>query len=358
MTMTKVFSLTSTRITKGEILAFLAFYLVSTFGYFALAWFVYGGFVPNQPPYFNWIHFWATGGAEFTICLLISLPVWYIVVVRMQGRPIWQLLIAHLPLSILFLVITQFLLVEVKDFYGWAFIWGGRNVVWIYYVRFLFYVVQFGLIHAYVFHKRYSAELADKAALREAVLQSEITALKAQINPHFLHNLFNSINASIPPENERTRELIIQLSDLFRYQNQASQRELVSVEEEISFLRNYLDLLKVRFKERLRITIKVAPEILAYQIPPMLLQPLVENAVAHGIGPKTGPQSLEINAGLKGGRPWFEVTDSGSGIVDKEAAFDRGLGLSNVRLRLRKSLNSDLILADNTPCGLRVSFTL
>ena len=236
--------------------------------------------------------------------------------------------------------------------------WGGYSTVWTFYFLMLFYLVQFGLMHAYSYFKRFKKEEMEKTLLRESALQSQIIALKSQLNPHFLHNLFNSINATIPPENERTRELIVQLSDLFRYQNYASQNEFVTLKEELEFIESYLQLMKIRLKERLIYSIEVSSDILEHEITPMLLQPLVENAIVHVLSPKLDPSHLVLSIHQIGGKLSVLIEDTGVGFTDKKNDLTKGLGLSNTQLRLSKIYGSNLKIEDNSPSGTRITFTI
>ncbi len=353
-----MFKRTGPLASRREVFLFLGFYLLTTLVVYTLKWWVYHGDNVGPPYYFDASQFWAAAGAQFTINLILTVPIWYLTVVRLQDQPLQNVIGVHLLLLPAFVLISHLTLVVVKDWFGWAFIWSGRNLVWLHYMQALFYIVQFGLVHTYVFQRRYAAELAAKAALREAVLQSQITALKAQVDPHFLHNLFNSVNASIPPENERTRELIIQLSDLFRYQNLAAQQPTMTVAEEMGFISNYLNLIKVRFKDNIGIHLHLDPEAAQRHIPPMLLQPLVENAIRHGLTPQIGYGEIHVRAEAIGEKTRFTVADSGVGIPDKSDLFSRGLGLSNVRLRLQKISHTDLKITDRQPSGVQVSFEL
>jgi len=194
--------------------------------------------------------------------------------------------------------------------------------------------------------------------LRQAALKSELAAIKAQLNPHFLYNVFNAINASVPAENEKTRDMIAQLSDLFRYQLQASQQELVPLREELDFVKKYLDLEKARFEDRLKIQIKVPQELMEEKIPPMLLQPLVENSVKHGLSSLIEGGTISISIFKEDGKLKFEISDTGIGIENKTEAFDKGIGLTNTKLRLQKMYQAQLELLDNTPQGLKIRFAL
>ncbi|MFK7750833.1 MAG: sensor histidine kinase [Kordia sp.] len=265
---------------------------------------------------------------------------------------------SHLAFLPIYIAACYFSLLGVTKIFGWAMYWGGYKVIWTLYTFMLFYLVQFGFIHAYGYFKRFKKEEKEKAILREITLKSEITALKSQLNPHFLHNLFNSINATIPKENERTRELIIQLSDLFRYQNYASQNETVTIKEEIDFIQSYLELMQIRLKERLHFSFKVDEEVYQYKIVPMLLQPLVENAVNHGIASKITPSTLIIKIEKQNDRLHVSIEDTGIGIATKENVFTTGLGLSNTKMRLEKIYNTELKIEDNLPTGTKISFTI
>ena len=152
--------------------------------------------------------------------------------------------------------------------------------------------------------------------------------------------------------------MIAQLSDLFRYQLQASQSELVPLREELEFVEKYLDLEKARFNERLQIDINVPDELLDERVPPMLLQPLVENSVKHGLASLIDGGSIYISIKKSEGKLKFEISDTGIGIKDKSAVFKKGMGLTNTRLRLQKMYDSQLELMDNEPRGLKIRFSL
>ncbi len=348
------------KLSRKEVLLFLAFYYVSTMVHYTATYISYRGKfgAKGHPAYFDVEEFFAAAGTLFCCSLLITIPIWYIVVLKLSKYGLRTMLLSHLFFLPVYIFGSYYLQVEVLGIFGWVTYFGGYLTVWDYYMKILFYVVQFGLIHAYIYHKMYKQELLEKASLREAVLQSEITALKAQLNPHFLHNLFNSINASIPPENERTRELIIQLSNLFRYQNKASQSTFVSIGEELQFIKDYLDLMKVRIKDRLQVSYQIEKACLDKLIPPMILQPIVENAITHGIAPKIGKSELKLSIAMQGEKIHFEIADTGLGVQSFEELAQAGLGLSNTKLRLQKMYGTEIQFAHNQPSGLIVSFRL
>ncbi|MEO1074689.1 MAG: histidine kinase [Bacteroidota bacterium] len=179
-----------------------------------------------------------------------------------------------------------------------------------------------------------------------ARLQAELSALRAQINPHFLFNTLNSIAALIrvaPSEAEGVTE---RLADLFRYTLRASQHPTVTLHDELEATQLYIDIEQVRFQDRLLVHVKVDPTVARAQVPSLLVQPLVENAVKHGVARTDGPCVVRVRAHIAedagAGRtpaPMVElqVFDTGPGFDsrDPDVVLKRGSGLANVRDRLR-----------------------
>jgi two-component system, LytTR family, sensor kinase len=173
-------------------------------------------------------------------------------------------------------------------------------------------------------------ELED-ARLRQAKTDAELSALQARINPHFLFNTLNSIAALISEDPAKAEEATWQLSSLFRYTLQANTRSAVTVEEELTIVRRYLEIEKIRLAERLEFNIVVDPDLASREIPALLLQPLVENAIKHGIAPQVKGGVVEIVGRRIGNEAVFTITDNGSGTASESGA---GVGMDNVRRRL------------------------
>ncbi|MEM8523401.1 MAG: histidine kinase [Bacteroidota bacterium] len=306
---------------------------------------------------FDLERFMSASGLYYFILFLMTIPVWYFFFRVLQNKSLAYKLPFHilgLPLFILIFVFTYYRAAEFLD-------WGhlqGTGSVWDVYIPTLLYCIQFGIFHAYEYYQNNQRNLEKQAALREAALNSELSALKAQLNPHFLYNVFNTISASVPPEQEQTREMIAKLSDLFRYQLKASKSELVPLEEELEFVEKYLDLEKARFEDRLQIIIDVPKDIRQELVPPMILQPLVENSVKHGIASLIEGGEIAIRVKRSGSDIQFEVSDTGVGVKDKSQLFNIGVGLTNTKLRLEKQYGSELKISDNLPRGLKIEFAL
>ena len=157
---------------------------------------------------------------------------------------------------------------------------------------------------------------------------------------------------------EDTREMIADLSDLFRYQLKASQKDLIPLRDEINFIKQYLKLEKRRFEERLIVEYNISEDLLDELIPPMILQPLVENSIKHGISPLIEGGKISIKVRNRSNKIYFEIIDTGIGIKDNSEIFEKGVGLANTRLRLKKIYDSDIQVESNESKGLKVSFSI
>ena len=158
----------------------------------------------------------------------------------------------------------------------------GTDAFQLYYqyftAAFVFYVVDYT--------ERLRIEEKEKTALALKNQEMQLSLLKSQINPHFLFNTLNSISMLIGKNKVKAREMIIRLSEVFRYALESYEDRQVSLSDELRFTENYLNIQKVRFEDRLNFTRNVDQDCLKMQVPPMILQPIVENSVKHGIGPK------------------------------------------------------------------------
>lgn len=172
--------------------------------------------------------------------------------------------------------------------------------------------------------------------LRELAARSELKALKAQINPHFLFNALNSISALVSSDPEAARRTLERLAGVFRGTLLASEKATVPLRKEMELVDAYLDVERARFGRRLRVEQVIDPETLDVAIPPLVLQPLVENAVRHGISPSVEGGTLSISAHMAEGALHLVVGDDGrgTGLIDLEEMLSEGFGLRNVRDRL------------------------
>ncbi|MEM7584539.1 MAG: histidine kinase [Acidobacteriota bacterium] len=184
---------------------------------------------------------------------------------------------------------------------------------------------------------------ARASELRESQLETELAraqleTLRLQIQPHFLFNTLNSVASLVRRKrNDRALEMLLGLSELLRSTLDRSQQLRIPLAEELDFISRYVELQRARFADRLTVHYDVAEECLEQPVPNFLLQPLVENAIRHGISQRAAPGSLQIHARLEGGRLYIEVADDGIGLpAGFDAAEQQGVGLSNTRSRLQQ----------------------
>ena len=170
-----------------------------------------------------------------------------------------------------------------------------------------------------------------EALLLQQVTEAELRALRAQINPHFLFNSLNSLANLIATDPARAETMTLRLAKVFRHVLAHSSRPFTSIRDEIEFLRTYLYIEEARFGDRLQVAIDVAPEAALEPIPSLILQPIVENALKHGLGPKPGPGHLWISASTRGAEVCLKVEDDGLGPAKGASS---GVGLANVAQRL------------------------
>jgi two-component system, LytTR family, sensor kinase len=294
---------------------------------------------------------------DYCLKFLITVPIWYLIFKKCSHKSLSFRLFIHLFTLPIFVLLWQRIFYFILESFGYGHL-SGYGQAWDIYIPGLFYFIQFGVLHAYEYYKDNQEQQKIQSELREASLRNELSALKSQLNPHFLYNVFNTINASVPKELENTRKMIATLADMFRYQLQASQSEFVMISEEINFVKQYLDLEKARFENRLKITIHIEDHILEEKITPMIIQPLVENAVKHGLSSLIEGGEIVIKINKINDNLHFTIADTGIGIEDKAAVFGKGIGLTNTKLILEKVHNSTLKLSDNLPKGLKIEFKI
>ncbi len=172
--------------------------------------------------------------------------------------------------------------------------------------------------------------------LTELAATAQLAALRAQINPHFLFNSLNSIAQLIRTDPEKAEACVERLAGIFRYILRRAEKEFVPLADELQMAEAYLEIERARFGDRLRVETEVDPESLRQLIPNLILQPLVENAIKHGLSPKLGGGTVRIGAAVSDGRLDLTVGDDGLGMPDPALArvYERGVGLRNLRDRL------------------------
>jgi len=248
----------------------------------------------------------------------------------------WGSLAVHLPASLAFSLVYMVLRAGVWRWqsdksYGEAF---QALLVKTWHFNLLFYWVVVAVSQAFDYYRKYRERELRAVELEKRLAQAKLQALQMQLNPHFLFNSLHSISALIHQNADAADRMIVRLSDLLRAALESSDTQEVSLQEELGILQRYLEIEKIRFGDRLTVKTEVGPDALDAQVPNLILQPLVENAIRHGIEPRAKPGCIELRAHREAGVLTLEVCDNGAGLPD-QAPSAEGVGLSNTRARLQ-----------------------
>lgn len=215
-----------------------------------------------------------------------------------------------------------------------------------------------GLSHALVYYREFRERELHTALLQTQLIQAQLQSLKAQLHPHFLFNALNGISELIYEEPESADRMITNLSELLRMSLEVGSADEVPLRQELDFLDRYLEIQKARFGDRLTTVLDIEPGVRDALVPNMILQPLVENAIRHGIGQRSAPGRIAIHAGLQDQKLCLRVCDNGDGLpVGGASAVKEGVGLGNTRERLRQLYGAaqSLVIASAQGGGLMVT---
>jgi two-component sensor histidine kinase len=265
--------------------------------------------------------------------ILMTLPLWWLIIRRFDGRP-WPL-----RLAVHALALPAFLC-------GWHALYHGAVVLtglmpvyepsmpWDYYYGSIIYTAQFAIMH--VIRQQRVARRREEltAELRHLANRAELKSLRAQVMPHFLFNTLHAISASVPAEQEELRRRITLLGGLLRYTLNTSERDRVTLGEELQFAKDYMELEKTRLGDRLTVTFDVDEEALQAIVPPVVLQPLVENALKHGVDNHRHGGEVTLSIQRHNGCAVVRVRDHAEG-SHNPTPRGSGVGLRNIEARLQ-----------------------
>src|SRR5437764_2287051 len=197
-------------------------------------------------------------------------------------------------------------------------------------------------VHALLYYQNFRASELAQSSLKTELAQEQLRALKMQLHPHFLFNTLHSISSLVLEDPPKANSMIARLGDFLRLTLENSDQQLVSLKEETEFVRCYLDIEQVRFGARLTVTFELEPQTLSAQVPHLILQPVVENAIQHAIAPRATRVHINVEANRINSSLRLHVKDNGPGIISNSDLFGaEGVGLSNVRARLHQIYGSE-----------------
>jgi two-component system LytT family sensor kinase len=276
-----------------------------------------------------------TASVKYGTLAVLAVPVWRTCErlrrIRHTGG---RLLGAHLTMGLLVLAVWQ------SVYYGYLYlVMGslrplalGRTAGWQALNAVFTYTLLVALILGQQMSERLRAQEARETQLELLARDARITALKAQIRPHFLFNVLNSIYALIPSQPAKAQSMVERLADLMRFTLEGAEEPLVPLSAELGSVESYLHIEQVRLGDRLRVSFEVAGAPLDALVPPLVFQPLVENAIKHGIAPFSAPGWIEVRVDRCADGIELIVRDSGPGMSTSRDGDGRGLNLTERRL--------------------------
>ena len=217
-----------------------------------------------------------------------------------------------------------------------------------------------GASYALTYYRESRGRAIRAAHLETRLAQARLKTLEAELHPHFLFNTLHAISTLVHTQPDSADRMISRLSDLLRITFSRSDAACVSLHEEIEFLQKYLEIEQTRFQDRLTVDYAIDPDTLDAEVPRLILQPLVENAIKHGVSPQIGPGIVSVGARRDHERLYLTVKDNGVGLTGRtRARLDGGVGLSNTRDRLECLYGTDHALSflESAP-GLTVEMRL
>ncbi len=272
--------------------------------------------------------------ADWLTCGMFT-PAFYWMVQRfpIRGERWWSYLPVHVGASLVFVVLKVTAYAPLQQLLD-----PGSGATWStvlfggYYADMLAYWAAVGVIHAIEY---YRAQARLDGALRAAELEN----LRAQLQPHFLFNTLQAISTLIHRDPTAADRMLTDLSELLRLSLRHTAAQEVPLREELAFLGRYLDIMLVRFGDRLAITVEAGPEVQSAMVPSLVLQPLVENAIRHGMAEREDRGQVVVRAAREGNAVRLEVSDDGPGLR-RPPGDGNGIGLANTRERLARLYGS------------------
>lgn len=307
----------------------------------------------------------------FKIKWLLYIPITFFVFwlgekLPLQSPYVWRNLLINLfiSLAISFLAVVVYSIIVT---FCWNLFIGQvqfqvifkRNLAVSLFNEFVNYWIILAAHKAYTIFRQFQQAKVDKANLEKQLSDAKLSFLKMQLQPHFLFNTHHNIIGLMQKgDTEKATRMLMKLSDLLRLSLKENNDDLVPLKNEVQLLQLYLDILKIRFEERLDYQILVDTDLQKAFVPPMLLQPLVENAIKYGIEPFAKQGKIEISAQNGQDKLKLQVKDNG---IETFEHFNFGIGLINTQERLKNLFGEDasLEILSNTPeNGITVTLTL
>lgn len=214
------------------------------------------------------------------------------------------------------------------------------------------YWIIYAVLMAIDYQQKFQSKQLEIAQIEGKLSNARLNALRFQLQPHFLFNTLNTISSLMEIDVKKGQKIVSELGNLLRFVLEKEKKHIISLKEELDFVKSYLDIEEVRFHDRLNIDYQIDKSILDTQIPSLLLQPLVENAIKHGFSNRPEGGSIELHARPYGDGILLRVKDDGNGLlVENNEQTSRGIGLNNVKERLELLYKDQYRFEINTSPG-------
>ncbi len=321
--------------------------------------------LPTQVPNPTWGELFWQCLIEWYIWGLLSFGIfWLARRFPFDGNRIWLVITVHLVASVFFsffesalgVVVSEYIRQEIpKPTISFA-------VLKLYFIaklhqNIIFYWAILFVGQAIIYYRKYRERELRTSRLEARLAEAQLQVLKMQLHPHFLFNTLNAISSLMHQNVELADRMLARLGDLLRTTLESANQQEVSLKQELDFIRPYLEIEQARIGARLSVHMDIEPAALDARVPNLILQPLVENAVRHGIAPRPGPGKIEISARREADRLRLQVHDDGAGLATT-AKFKEGVGLSNTRARLQQLYGSNHSFELANGDGLTVRVTV
>jgi two-component system LytT family sensor kinase len=288
----------------------------------------------------SWLSsFWLSLPDWIILALLLPVIQWLAMRRRLDARMWLPNLLIHVLAGIGFSCAHLLLLVALRSLTGDARPFGPLYIFFIREYFLEFFLIYWGAVaacYAFLYFRENKARQIAAAQLQTLLVEARLDALQAQLNPHFLFNTLSSISA-LALNGDRTTivEVLGRLGQLLRRSLDDQRVHEVPLSKELEFAKDYCEIQRLRFADRLVVRMQIDPDTLDALVPSMIFEPLLENAMNHGIASRCGPGVVEVIARREDGSLRLEVRDSGPGFSAKPISVGRGIGLANTRARLQ-----------------------
>lgn len=280
-----------------------------------------------------------TDSAVFNILFaIIGFNLWYVLRFNLrESQSVFDVIINHLIIAVVVIAIwiglSYFILYYMYTDNHAYIQFLNDSIPWRAVTGIFYYLLFIMFYYMILYYEDLQDKLKVEGEMQTLVKEAELNALKSQINPHFLFNSLNSISSLTISDPDKAQEMVIKLSDFLRYSLSHDKDEKTSLKQEFENTKRYLDIEKVRFGHRLNFVWKVPDNCINFEIPNMILQPLIENSIKHGVYHSTEEVLIELNCKQNNDFVIIEITND----YDPEATkkVGQGIGLTNIRKRLQ-----------------------